>query len=146
MSLSFRDASPDDARLLAELNAQLIRDEGHRNRMSPDELEARMREWLTRGGYAAVLFERDGATAGYVLFRHEPEHVYVRQLYVAQPFRRNGIGRAAVDWLCRNRCNGAGRLRIDVLVGNVAAREFWKSIGFAEYCITMERDLAAAKE
>lgn len=145
MPLSFRDASAGDAALLAELNRQLIRDEGHRNRMTLAELEARMRQWLASAGYAVVLFERDGTTAGYALFRREPDHVYLRQLYVVPELRRAGIGRAAVEWLRRNRWHGAARVRIDVLVGNVAAREFWKAVGFVEYCVTMERDLPVAE-
>jgi GNAT superfamily N-acetyltransferase len=145
MPLSFRDASAADAPLLAELNRQLIRDEGHRNSMPLAELEIRTRQWLASGEYSSVLFERDGMTAGYALFRREADHVYLRQPYVLPEFRRAGIGRAAIDWLCRHRWQDAPRLRIDVLVGNVAAREFWKSVGFAEYCVTMERDLSVSE-
>ncbi len=44
--MTFRPATNDDCPLLAELNHQLIRDEGHRNRMTVAELEQRMRGWL----------------------------------------------------------------------------------------------------
>ena len=40
--MHLRRATLADAALLAELNRQLIRDEGHRNSMSLAELETRM--------------------------------------------------------------------------------------------------------
>jgi hypothetical protein len=46
MNLLYRQAAADDAPLLAELNHQLIRDEGHRNPMTVPQLEERMRQWL----------------------------------------------------------------------------------------------------
>jgi hypothetical protein len=51
MELSFRLANPADAELLGQLNFQLIRDEGRRNRMSEPELADRMREWLRSLGF-----------------------------------------------------------------------------------------------
>jgi hypothetical protein len=45
--MNFRSATLDDAPLLAEMNHQLIRDEGHRNPMTVFELAERMREWLS---------------------------------------------------------------------------------------------------
>jgi ribosomal protein S18 acetylase RimI-like enzyme len=141
MPLSFRDASPSDAPVLAEMNRRLIKDEGHRNRMTPAELHNRMQGWLSSGEYDAAIFEQDGAPAGYALFRREPDHVYVRQFYVDPEHRRRGVGQAAVEWLCANRWRGAPRVRLDVLVGNAAGRGFWKAVGFLEYCVTMEREL-----
>jgi hypothetical protein len=52
--MTFRRASLDDCALLAELNHQLIRDEGHINQMTVPELEQRMRAWLS-SEYAAIL-------------------------------------------------------------------------------------------
>jgi hypothetical protein len=40
-----RFATSTDAAILGELNHQLIRDEGHRNRMSIPELVARIKDW-----------------------------------------------------------------------------------------------------
>jgi hypothetical protein len=44
--MNFRRAIADDCILLAKLNHQLIRDEGHRNKMTVPELEQRMKNWL----------------------------------------------------------------------------------------------------
>lgn len=138
MSLRFRPAKPSDADVIAPMNLGLIRDEGHRNPMGVAELAARMRSWL-EGEYRAVLIETEGAPVGYALYRVDPEFVYLRQLYVLPERRRTGIGRRTLDWLWTNEWAGHAVLRIDVLVGNAAGRAFWRSVGFAEYCVTMER-------
>jgi GNAT superfamily N-acetyltransferase len=135
--MQYRFATPEDAALLAPLNRQLIRDEGHRNPMSLAQLTERMSDWL-RGEYQAVVFEENALPIGYALFRREPEYVYLRQLFVRPELRRQGFGTKALHWLWRNAWRDATHLRIDVLVGNTAGREFWRSVGFQEYCITME--------
>ncbi len=56
LTMKFRQANLADSHILTELNQQLIRDEGHRNRMTFTELEARMQEWLD-GEYEAHFFE-----------------------------------------------------------------------------------------
>jgi GNAT superfamily N-acetyltransferase len=139
-AIRFRTATPADAERLGTLNARLIEDEGHRNPMGVSELVARMRGWL-EGDYAAVIAEERGFTVGYALFRREPDHIHLRQLFVQRESRRQGIGRRIVEWLIDTIGRDAGRLRIEVLVGNEAARSFWKALGFHEYCVTMELDL-----
>ena len=44
--MTFRSATLEDCALLAELNHQLFRDEGHRNRMTVAEIELRINGWL----------------------------------------------------------------------------------------------------
>jgi GNAT superfamily N-acetyltransferase len=137
--LSFRFAATSDAALLAGMNHQLIRDEGHRNRMTVAELELRSRGWL-EGDYRAVIFEWNGHRAGYALFRNDPDFVYIRQFFVCREFRRKGIGREAIQWLTAHAWNGAARIRLEVLVGNVAGIAFWRALGFSDYSLTMERE------
>ena len=119
------------------MNFRLIKDEGHRNSMDIPQLSERMAAWL-RGEYQAVLFEENDTAIGYALFRREPEFVTLRQLFVAAEHRRRGVARNALRWLWANAWSDAPRLRIEVLVGNVSGRTFWQSVGFTEYCITME--------
>ncbi len=140
--VQFRFAGEADAETLGTLNAQLIEDEGHRNSMTVAQLVQRMAGWL-KGEYQAVVIEQGGMVVGYALFRREPDHVYVRQLFVRAENRRRGVGRSTMQWLADNVCQGRQRIRIDVLVGNDLARSFWAAIGFREYCVTMEMDLAA---
>jgi predicted acetyltransferase len=136
--MEYRQATVADAPTLAAMNGQLIRDEGHRNRMTPAELEARMAGWLG-GEYQAVLFEDAGRPVGYALSRRDPEFVYLRQFFVLSEHRRRGVGRSAIAWLCRHAWGGA-RVRVEVLVGNAAGVAFWRSVGFADYCLTLERE------
>jgi len=127
--MHYRPATPDDCQLLADLNVQLIRDEGHRNPMSLTELAERMRSWLA-SEYRAVIFaagqgpESLQQPLGYALFRDEPEHIYLRQFFVAREARRQGIGRAAIEHLIQHVWPKHKRIRIDVLVGNTAAIAF----------------------
>jgi GNAT superfamily N-acetyltransferase len=137
--MDFHLADFSDAPLLAAMNHRLIRDEGHRNRMTVDQLAQRMRGWL-RGEYQAVVFERDGIPIGYALFRAEPEFVYLRQFFVNPDSRRQGIGRAAVEWLLTNVWRDAARVRLEVLVENAAGIAFWRALGFHDYALTMERE------
>jgi GNAT superfamily N-acetyltransferase len=101
--LNYRRATLSDCVRLAELNHQLIHDEGHRNRMTVPELEQRMKGWLA-SEYAAILFENDGEVVAYALYREQPEEIYLRQLFVTRNRRRKGIGREVVKILrSRNR-------------------------------------------
>ncbi len=138
--MHFRFATIDDAAPLAEMNRDLIRDEGHRNSMTLDQLSARMRGWLA-GEYRAVVFadSEQGPLLGYALFAPGEDHVYLRQFFVRSERGRQGIGRAAMAWLTQNAWQDADRVRIDVLVGNQAAVQFWRKMGFVDYCLTMER-------
>jgi hypothetical protein len=75
--MNFRHATLNDCALLAELNHQLIRDEGHRNPMTVPELEQRMKGWLA-SEYSAAIFENGGEVVAYALYREQPEEIYLR--------------------------------------------------------------------
>jgi len=136
--MQYRPATGDDALPLAQMNQRLIRDEGHRNPMSQDELLARMHAWLA-GEYQAVIFQDDAGPAGYALFRRDANYVYVRQFFVEPPRRRQRIGRAAIEHLAKHFWKDSPRFRLDVLANNSRAIAFWRTVGFVEYRITMER-------
>ena len=135
--MNFRRATLNDCALLAELNHQLIRDEGHRNRMTVPELEQRMKGWLA-SEYAAALFENDGEVVAYALYREQPEEIYLRQLFVARNRRRQGIGRQAVEILRSKIWPKNKRLTVEVLVQNKAAVAFWRAVGYKDYSLTLE--------
>jgi GNAT superfamily N-acetyltransferase len=105
--------------------------------MSLSELEQRMAGWLS-GEYQAAVFEVRSEIVGYALFCREPQFVYLRQLFVIPSLRRRGIGRKALAWLWEMVWADAPRLRIDVLVNNKSGEAFWRSLGFKNYCLTME--------
>ncbi len=135
--IHYRFATLEDAPLLGRLNRQLIEDEGHRQRGTPEELAKRMRTWL-QADYQAILFEQGEKLVGYVLYRPDECGIYVRQFFVARDHRRQGIGRQAIDWLRREVWQAALRLRLDVLVTNEAGLKFWRAVGFEDYCLILE--------
>jgi predicted acetyltransferase len=135
--MRFRPATTDDSHVLAELNHQLIRDEGHRNKMTIDELEHRMRGWL-ESEYRAVLFELDDEIVAYALFREQPGEIYLRQLFVLAHCRRQGIGRRAVEILRTEFWGKNKRLTVDVLTSNTVAVAFWRAVGYKDYALTLE--------
>jgi GNAT superfamily N-acetyltransferase len=137
MTLRYRFATPADAAVVAAMNSALIRDEGHRNPMSVTELTERMAGWL-KADYLCVLIEVSEAPIGYVLYRLDPEFVYLRQLYVLPDRRRSGVGRQTLAWLRSTVWPEGLRARIEVLIDNAVARAFWRSVGFEDYCVTME--------
>jgi GNAT superfamily N-acetyltransferase len=139
MHINYRFATVADSPVLASMNQQLIRDEGHRNRMTASELEQRMAGWLA-SDYRALIFDCDSESVGYALFRTEPDHIYLRQFFVRPESRRQGIGRAAIEWLLANVWNQTARIRIEVLTGNAAGIAFWRALGFRDYALAMERD------
>ena len=134
--MNWRMATKRDSRLLAELNHQLIADEGHRNPMSVPQLEARMRQWLEEG-YEAAIFEKDGETAAYALYLVQSEEVYLRHFFVVRPRRRQGIGREAMGLLRARLWPAARRLTVTVLVHNTEAVRFWRAMGYQDYCLTL---------
>ena len=135
--MNFRFATTNDYTLLAELNHQLIRDEGHRNRMTVPELAQRMKEWLA-GEYRAAIFELDGSVVAYALFREQPEEIYLRQLFVVRDRRSQGIGRRAVEILRSQVWPKNKRLTVEVLTANARGTAFWHSVGFKDYSLMLE--------
>lgn len=136
--LTYRFATFADLDILAELNRQLIQDEGHRNPMNLAQLRDRMQGWLETS-YRAVLFERDGQVAAYALYRFDPDAVYLRHFFVVRERRRTGVGRAAIQLLLAEVFPTDATVRLDVLIGNERAQAFWQAIGFLPYAVTMER-------
>ncbi|HTJ00448.1 MAG TPA: GNAT family N-acetyltransferase [Dongiaceae bacterium] len=135
--MTFRPANLDDSALLAELNHQLIRDEGHRNRMTVPELESRMRNWLATD-YRAIIFQEGPGVVAYALYRESTEEIYLRQFFVVRPRRRLGLGRAALQLLRTEIWPRNKRATVDVLAANPAATAFWRALGYRDYCLTLE--------
>jgi predicted acetyltransferase len=136
-TLTWRPATRRDSAVLAELNHQLVADEGHRNPMSVQELERRMRSWLEEG-YDAVLFEAAGGVVAYALYRAQPDEIYLRHFFVVRHRRRLGIGRAAIGLLRCRIWPPAKRLTVSVLCHNDPGIQFWRAMGYHDYCLTLE--------
>ncbi len=137
--LEFRFATESDVPWLAKMNQQLIQDEGHRNKMTLPELEQRMSNFLQKE-YEAVIASLGQTDIGYALYRQDPEWLYLRQVFIINSIRCKGFGRRFIEWLRINPWNKCKRVRTDVLVDNIAGIDFWKAVGFKEYCITLEME------
>ena len=135
--MEYRFATAADLDRLAEWNHQLIRDEGHRNAMTVAELRERMRGWL-EGEYKAVIFGPQSDPVAYALFREGTAEVYLRQLFVRRDRRSEGIGREAVGILRERVWPRQKRLTVEVLTANTRAVQFWRSVGYEDYCLTLE--------
>jgi len=135
--MTFRPATLDDCPVLAGLNHQLIRDEGHRNQMTVPELEQRMRGWLS-DEYRAVIFEDGGDVVAYALYREQPDLVYLRQLFVVRDRRRQGLGRHVVEILRSRVWPKDRRLTVDVLLSNQSGVGFYRSVGYTDYAMSPE--------
>jgi predicted acetyltransferase len=137
MQLTYRLAGSSDYAALAELNHQLIRDEGHRNPMTVPELEQRLKSWLACE-YRAVMFEDSGAVVAYAWYCEQPEEIHLRQLFVVRHRRRQGIGRQIGEILRHQIWPGNKRLTVGVLVRNTVAVAFWRAMGYRDYSLTLE--------
>ena len=142
--MTWRLATKRDCRLLAELNYQLIIDEGHRNQMSISELEGRLKDWLDEA-YQAVLFEVEGEVAAYSLYRTQPGEIYLRHFFVVRHRRRQGMGKQAMAILRGHIWPKMMRLTVSVLTHNEAGLKFWRAMGYQDYCLTMEIPAEASK-
>jgi predicted acetyltransferase len=96
-----------------------------------------MRGWLATD-YSAVIFEDGGEVVAHALFCEQPGEIYLRQLFVVRNRRRKGIGSEAVKILRTKIWPSDRRLTVAVLVKNIAAVAFWRSVGYKDYCLTLE--------
>ncbi len=117
----------------------MIRDQRHRNPMNRAQLKRRMAEWFRKKEYEALLFEENRIPLGYVLFRKEKDHVYLRQFFIDRAYRRKGFGRKAMKILFDEVWPRKKRIVLEVLIHNDRAIRFWKSVGFKDYSLTMEK-------
>ncbi|MBE7439159.1 MAG: GNAT family N-acetyltransferase [Spirochaetales bacterium] len=136
MNLNWRFSDAGDLELLVKWNKQLIEDEQHRNRMTLSELKGRMRSWLIEE-YQAVIFSFSAPVA-YALYKNTTDGIYLRQFFVDRNHRRQSIGSTAIGILRNTIWPADVRLMVDVLCKNREGIDFWKAVGYSEYCLTLE--------
>jgi ribosomal protein S18 acetylase RimI-like enzyme len=130
-------STPADIPALAWMNKRLIEDEGHSNPMNVDELSQRMRQWL-RNQYTCYIMKIDGEAVAYCLFRDDGDFYYMRHLYVERQHRRKGLGTYLLNWMYQNVWIGK-KVRLEVLVHNQGAIDFYKQYGFQVDCLWMSK-------
>jgi GNAT superfamily N-acetyltransferase len=137
--MEFRYAEQADAAFLADINRQLIEDEWDGGGMSLERLEARMSRWIAEDDYQAILFREAGATVAYSLVSIDEDSAFIRHFFVLHEHRGKGVGRRAAELLFREIIPPAMRTTLDVLASNRTGHAFWRSVGFSDYAIRMER-------
>lgn len=153
-----RPAGPDD---LGTLTAFWIEVTRHHEPLDPlfrlrpgAEAEVRelLRAWLRDPDARAFLAEAGDEALGMSCARidrappilEEVERGEITDLYVREPWRRSGVGRALVDaalgWVASR---GARRVEVRVADGNAGARAFWRALGFGAHVEVLQRRLPA---
>ena len=157
-AVEIRDYEDGDEAALISLIRQLQVHEGqHYDRMLPpddiagwyiDALKGDCRQHAGHIRMACV----DGKAIGYcaILTCVEADDIdeqpfsyaYVSELVVSETARGNGIGKALLTDAERlARAAGAAWLRVSVLARNTLAHEVYRSYGFADHLVTMEKPL-----
>ena len=131
-----RPARKVDVPILASMNEELIRAEWGPATLSIGQLTARMTTFLERG-YEAHIIESGDDMIGYVLFRRDVDHVFVRHFYVSPGQRRSGVGRRAFEWMSEKVWSGE-RVVLQVRSGHDQALRFWEALGFRERFVALE--------
>jgi len=119
-----------NCRELALFNKALIDDGGSINAMSLEELENRMREFIT-SGFVAMIFEVENIHIGYALIDTNKTPFFIRQFFIGKEFRRRGYGRTAFSKIVEY--FNTDQLDLTVLCNNEIAYKFWINCGLVPY-------------
>jgi GNAT superfamily N-acetyltransferase len=147
MTVTFRDAVPEDADALAELGRVTFAETfGHL--YTPENLAAflqnhspeRWRAELSDSAFAVCLAEEDGRAAAYAKlappslpFETQRRATELRQFYVLGPWQGRGISSELMAWaIAEARRRGAEELYLSVFVDNHRARRFYARYGFEQ--------------
>jgi ribosomal protein S18 acetylase RimI-like enzyme len=145
MTITYRIASVADAPALANLGAQTFTDTfGHL--YQPDDLAIFLQNhtvdsWtreLADPAFEVRIAARDGVLVGYVKlgpphlpFEPRGEAAELRQLYVIEEMKGQGVAPALMDWAIeRARDRRADHLYLSVFTDNHRARRFYEKLGF----------------
>lgn len=144
-TMTLRPAREDDIETLAELNKQLLQDEGHPAPISVPELLARHRDWLATGEWSQDILDVEGHLVGYIVHAPNPYPLdpeiperFIRQFCIARQYRRNGLGRDAFELFMETRVAPGGRVTLDVLETNPTGQAFWEAVGCRPFFRRME--------
>jgi ribosomal protein S18 acetylase RimI-like enzyme len=145
MSVEYRSATGADAAALAELGASTFTDTfGHL--YEPNDLKVFLQNhspenWdkeLNDPAFEVRVAETEGRLVGFVKlgpphlpFEPRGEAAELRQLYVVEAMKGQGIAQALMDWVIdRARRRRADYLYLSVFTENERARRFYEKYGF----------------
>ncbi len=136
--LHIREAAPADAREVHALARELAGTLGD-NPPSRKDVAARLSELLEAPRARVLLAEEDGEILGAASLWIKPDLAHgdtvveVPMLAVASGRRRQGVGKRLMDEVRRIAAdNNANLIELVATRDNLAAREFYRSLGFVE--------------
>ena len=133
-----RDATIEDAAEIYALARELAQTVGD-STPTEEAVKSRLEELLDEPGARVLVAENEVGLVGGVSFWIKPDLAHgdtvveVPMLVVAEDHRRNGIGKLLMEEV-RNVAsdNDASQIELVATSANVAAREFYHSLGFVE--------------
>ncbi len=123
-----RLARPTDAQRMARLSRDLI-ETGLGWSWTPK----RVLGSLQRQDTCNIVADLDDPVAGFAIMEFLDEHAHLSLLAIDPQHQRQGIGRSLVEWLETSaRTAGIGIVYVEARVGNQAARDFYRMLGYRE--------------
>ena len=139
MSITVRQATPEDAGEIARLNATV-----DDLRATPEQIAAQIT--ACAGIETMFLAEVDGHVAGMVSLRLLPNicdpipYAELTELFVEAAYRRLGVGRALVERIEQEaKRAGANQLVLVTAFKNSRAHAFYHALGYAMYLFAMHK-------
>ncbi len=133
-----REAKPKDAAEIHGLASELAETVGD-TPPTEDAIRARLEELLDEPRARVLVAENEAGVVGVVSFWIKPDLAHgdavveVPMLVVAEDHRRAGVGKLLMDEVLNVASdNGAYLIELVATSANVAAREFYSSLGFVE--------------
>jgi len=119
-------AQADDAREIAEMSRELIED-GLTWAWTP----ARVQQFMANKDSSVIVSRRERQIVAFALMHFGEDMAHLNLLAVAPGFRRQGLGRQLVDWLCASALEaGVSRINLELRANNVEAQAFYAALGF----------------
>ena len=139
MAAAIREATPDDARLLASLVSRSFRTAAERVGLTREAWPRHPAYWRRRHAASALakgirffVLECEGQPCGCAgLERKDDGACKLKRLAVLPERRRQGHGRALVDHVvAQARALGAPRLELGMFAGDTALQAWYERLGF----------------
>jgi ribosomal protein S18 acetylase RimI-like enzyme len=119
-------AQAADAREIAEMSRDLI-EGGLTWAWTP----ARVLQFLANKDSSVIVTRRERRIAAFAMMHFGDDTAHLNLLAVAAPYRRQGLGRQLVEWLCASALEaGSSRINLELRTTNVDALAFYAALGF----------------
>ncbi|MDH4178848.1 MAG: GNAT family N-acetyltransferase, partial [Thermoleophilia bacterium] len=102
---------------------------------------------LASPGVVLHAVEEEGERVGHVVFAEEERHgrrcAWLYEIWIDADVRGRGIGRRVIELFeAEVRARGLPRIELNVFGGNAVARGLYRSLGYDEVAVVMEKELA----